>query len=254
MLPRITEPVADDPQLEAEIYREMDHSGVNGQFVIDLVNAGPVGPSVIDLGCGPALIPILLCDWADGTITDERFDACPKWQPADEPGGAENFAGAKRFRVMAVDSAVEMLEIAKFELEMAGRVEQIDLQQIDLNETDALHAEIADTVICNTVLHHLDHPANAIELSLRALKSGGRLFIRDLVRPDDESEIESLVQKHVGEDRGDGTLSPAQLLRQSLHASLTLEEIRELLTRNGVDPDAATITSDRHWTIDWTKP
>lgn len=234
MLPRTPEPVAEDLELEAEIYREMDHSTVNGQFVRDLLDAGPVGPGVIDLGCGPAFIPILLCEATEG------------------------------LRVMAVDSAVEMLEIAKFELEMAGRVEQIELQQIDLNEPDALHSEIADTVICNTVLHHLDNPVTAVHLALRALKPGGRLFIRDLFRPETEAEIEALVRQHVGPDSAsghsssldsaEGTLSPAQLLRQSLHAALTLDEIRELIASVGLSRDAVKMTSDRHWTIDWTKP
>ncbi len=60
----------------------MDHSEVNRKFVDDLL-AGPVGPRVIDLGCGPAAIPIELC---------------------------QRVASVE---MIAVDAEVEMLEIAK---------------------------------------------------------------------------------------------------------------------------------------------
>lgn len=237
MIPRTCEPIADDPLAEAEIYRDMDHTVVNRQFVDDLIAGGPVGPWVVDLGCGPAQIPILLCE----AIQEDGLES--HYRPARE-----------RLRVMATDVAVEMLEIAKFEIEMAGRVEQIELQQIDLNEPNALHNEIADTLLCNTVLHHLDDPSNAIGLAIDAAKPGGRLFIRDLYRPASETEIESLVEQYGGPESDSGELSPAQLLRQSLHAAFTLDEIRTIITPLGIDAEAVQITSDRHWTLDWTKP
>ncbi|TWT92542.1 class I SAM-dependent methyltransferase [Neorhodopirellula pilleata] len=231
MIPRTCEPIADDPLVEAEIYRDMDHTIVNRQFVDDLILGGPVGPWVVDLGCGPAHIPILLCEAIQGDGGETHY------RPAQE-----------RLRVMATDVAVEMLEIAKFEIEMAGRVEQIELQQIDLNQPNALQADIADTLMCNTVLHHLDDPTNAIGLAIRAAKPGGRLFVRDLFRPASSAEVEALVEQHGGES------SSAQLLRQSLHAAFTLDEIRTIIAPLGIEAEAVQITSDRHWTIDWTKP
>lgn len=237
MIPRTCEPITDDPLAEAEIYRDIDHTVVNRQFVDDLIAGGPVGPWVVDLGCGPAQIPILLCE----AIQEDGLES--HYRPADE-----------RLRVMATDVAVEMLEIAKFEIEMAGRVEQVELQQIDLNEPNALHNEIADTLLCNTVLHHLDDPSNAISLAIDAAKPGGRLFIRDLCRPASETEVESLVEQYGSPESDSGELSPAQLLRQSLHAAFTLDEIRKIITPLGIDAEAVQITSDRHWTLDWTKP
>lgn len=261
MIPRTCEPIADDPTVEAEIYRDMDHTAVNQQFVQDLIAGGPVGPWVVDLGCGPAQIPILLCKAIQGDEGENDY------RPAHE-----------RLRVMATDVAVEMLEIAKFEIEMAGRVEQIELQQVDLNQPTALQGEIADTLLCNTVLHHLEDPTNAIQLAIRAVKPGGRLFIRDLFRPASETEIEILVKQHGGPEQHGGPgvdggteadgaseadsaseaeigeLSPAQLLRQSLHAAFTAEEMRTIVAPLGIEAEAVQITSDRHWTIDWTKP
>ena len=57
-LPRTLEPESMDTAQEAEEYESMDHSAVNDIFVDDLIAGGSVGPQVIDLGCGPAAIPI----------------------------------------------------------------------------------------------------------------------------------------------------------------------------------------------------
>ena len=111
MLQRVLEPeVMDSPQ-EAADYDAMDHREVNARFVDDLlaVVAGaplPKGalPSrtpassepdepdrpwdVLDLGTGTAQIPIVLC---------QRWECC---------------------RVLAVDAAVAMLDLARYNLEI----------------------------------------------------------------------------------------------------------------------------------------
>ncbi len=238
MLSRICEPIADDPKVEADVYREMDHRDVNRRFVTDLFSGGPVGPRVVDLGCGPALIPVLICEHADEIEGDDEIE----------------------IQVMGVDNCVEMLEIARFEIEFAGRLRQIQLQQIDLSNHEALLPEIADTVVCNTVLHHLDDPSTALQLAFRTLRPTGRLFIRDLVRPENEAQVERLVTLHGGEssdhDARDNEcgVSPSQLLRQSLHASLTLNEIRDCVSAFGIDAECVNMTSDRHWTLDCMRP
>lgn len=229
MLSRVCEPPAEDPKLEAALYRDMDHSDVNRCFVADLLSGGPVGPRVIDLGCGPALIPILLCEHVSQLDLD----------------------GVCHVEVMGVDNCVAMLELARMEIELAGRLKEIHLQQIELNDAEALQENLADTVISNTVLHHLDDPSSALKLAVRALRPSGRLFIRDLVRPQTEADVERLVALHGGTACGDPTdTSPSQLLRQSFHASLTLGEIRELVSSVGIGPECVNMTSDRHWTLD----
>ena len=40
-----------------------------------------------------------------------------------------------------------------------------------------------------------------------------------------------------------------QLFHQSLHAALTLEEIRQLVVARGGRPECVSASSDRHWTI-----
>ncbi|MEM1068197.1 MAG: class I SAM-dependent methyltransferase [Planctomycetota bacterium] len=218
-LPRTPEPTIMSAAEEAAEYLGMDHSGVNALFVDELL-VGPVGPRVIDLGCGPGLIPIELCG-RDPSI-----------------------------ELMAVDGAVEMLELAKVEVDMAGLLDRITLHHVDANGMDDFEDGIADTVISNSLIHHLDEPALGLATAARLVKPGGRLFIRDLYRPDSEETVEKLVQQYAGQEQD----MAKQLFRQSLHASLTLAEVRELAGGLGIGSEQIQMSSDRHWTIDWTKP
>jgi ubiquinone/menaquinone biosynthesis C-methylase UbiE len=197
----------------------MNHARVNQQFVDDLVDTGPVGPNVIDLGCGPADIPIRL------------LDRLPN------------------LRLIGIDNTPEMLAIAKSDVDTAGLNDRITLQQSDASNRTNFDAIIADTVISNSFLHHLDDPKSGINVAVDLLKPGGRLFVRDLLRPSSIAQIESLVAQH-----GQGEPEPSrQLLRQSLHAALTLEESIDMVKDLGIPSDRIRVTSDRHWTMDWTK-
>ena len=195
----------------------MDHSEVNRKFVDDLL-AGPVGPRVIDLGCGPAAIPIELC---------QRV-------PTVE--------------MIAVDAEVEMLEIAKREIDAAGFLDRIALHHANACEMPLYEEEMADTVISNSLLHHLDEPGRGLATAVRLIKKGGRLFVRDLARPATQTDVEALVALYCGDE----TESAQQLFRQSLHAALTLAEIRSVAGGLGIRADDVQMTSDRHWTIDWS--
>lgn len=217
-LPRVPEPTFLTPADEASEYLGMDHSEVNRRFVDELLT-GPVGPRVIDLGCGPALIPIELC-------------------------GRD-----RSYEVMAVDGTVEMLELAKVEIDMAGLLDRISLHHADATSMDDFEDAMADTVISNSLIHHLDEPANGLATAVRLVKPGGRLFVRDLYRPDSADTVEQLVQQYAGEENDHAQ----QLFRQSLHASLTLSEIRHLAGGLGISEQHVQMSSDRHWTIDWTK-
>jgi ubiquinone/menaquinone biosynthesis C-methylase UbiE len=197
----------------------MDHSEVNRKFIDDLAASGRVGPQVIDLGCGPAGIPIELC---------HRFDDV---------------------EVMAIDGEIEMLEIAKREIDIAGLLDQITLQHADACQMDEFADAMADTVISNSLLHHLDEPRLGLQSAIRLLRDGGRLFIRDLFRPDSEERVEALVSEYSGHE----TENAQQLFRQSLLAGLTLDEIREIAGGLGIPAEHVQMTSDRHWTIDWCR-
>ena len=154
-LPRTLEPEPENPRQEAATYELMDHGDVNRQFVDDLISAGDVGPRVIDLGCGPGLIPIELC---------QRNDA---------------------FEVMGIDSSIDMLEIAKMQIDFAGMLDRISLEHADVTDLGEFGDQIAPTVISNSLIHHLADPASGIRAAIRLVTEEGRIFIRDLARPAD---------------------------------------------------------------------
>ena len=79
---------------------------------------------------------------------------------------------------------------------------------------------------------------------VRVVKSQGRIFVRDLARPQDNAEIERLVEMYTGS----ATDTAKQLFRQSLQAALSLDEIQNLVESLGFDKSEVTMTSDRHWT------
>ncbi len=208
-----------DTAQEASEYESMDHSAVNEIFVTDLIGGGDVGPQVIDLGCGPAAISILLA---------QRLP---------------------EIQVMGIDSAVEMLEVAKREIDFGGVIDRVFLQHADAKTLEDFDDEMTDTVISNSLVHHLEKPELALASAQRLLRRGGRLFFRDLARPDSEAIVESLVQQYAGDE----TEFAQQLFRQSLHAALTIDEIRQLAGGLGISPEQVQMTSDRHWTIDWQR-
>ena len=216
---RIPEPDTLSPSDEATEYHAMDHSAVNRQFVDELLK-GPTGPLVVDLGCGPAGIPIELCQRSND------------------------------YEVIATDGEVEMLEIAKQEIDIAGCLGRISLNHVAVEAMELFENGMADTVISNSLLHHLEEPRIGLETAVRLTREGGRLFIRDLARPETAEEIESMVRAYSGEESENGQ----QLFRQSLHAALTLNEIRAIARGLGIPEDHVQMSSDRHWTIDWCRP
>lgn len=218
-LSRTPEPPMPDASVEAFEYQQMDHSEVNRKFIDELLAGGETGFEVIDLGCGPAQIAIELC----------RRDAS--------------------YRVMGIDAEIEMLELAKMEIDMAGMLDQITLAHADATSMDEFEDEMADLVMSNSLIHHLDDPIDGLKSCVRLVRPGGRLFVRDLARPDSEAEVESLVEAYT---EGESEFA-TQLFRQSLHASLTADEIRSLIGGLGIAGDHVQMSSDRHWTLDWRK-
>lgn len=213
MLPRTLEPEVMDTQEDAMEYDAMDHSHVNRVFVEDLLQCEPLGRDVLDVGTGTALIPVELC------------------------------ARNEDVRVMAYDASVEMLEVARFHLESKGLMQRIQLQFGDA-KTMIFQDAYFDTVMSNSIVHHIPEPEIVIAEMVRVLRPGGLLFVRDLYRPDTEAEVEHLVDTYA---RGETDYS-RQLLRQSFRAALRLDEIQAMVGRLGFPASTVTMTSDRHWT------
>ena len=76
------------------------------------------------------------------------------------------------------------------------------------------------------------------------LANGGLVFVRDLMRPDNDEEVRALVQTYTGQEKE----SSQKMFDESLRAALSLEEIRGLVAKYGFEPETVQAASDRHWT------
>ena len=221
MLNRILEPEVMDTAEEAVDYDRMDHSHVNRLFVDHFLLAltGIDGLSnqpccIFDAGTGTAQIPI--------ELMQRRFNGT----------------------IVASDLAQAMLVVARQNVQAAGFQDSIELVLRDckqLPEPDATY----HAVMSNSIVHHIPEPRVVLRELWRVLKPGGVLFIRDLMRPDDISSLEHLVKTYAGAAND----HQQKMFRESLHAALTVSEVREILAELGISTDSVKATSDRHWTI-----
>jgi ubiquinone/menaquinone biosynthesis C-methylase UbiE len=213
MLPRVLEPEVMDSAAEARDYDAMDHATVNRVFVADfLAGARPAGP-ILDVGAGTAQIPIELC----------------RQLPAA--------------RVTAIDLAEHMLEVGRGNVRTAGLDAHIHLQRCDAKQMPFADGSFA-AVISNSIVHHIPEPLAVLREMGRVLTRGGILFVRDLLRPDDDAAVRHLVTTYAG----DANAHQRQMFDDSLRAALTLEEVRALVGQLGFALETVRQTSDRHWT------
>lgn len=215
MIPRILEPEVMDTPEEAHDYDAMDPSAVNRVFAADFLYAFPDFENpVLDVGTGTAQIPIELC----------------RQSPV--------------MRMVAIDLADEMLAIARRNVDRAGLSDRIAIEKV--NGRDLGYANGAfGSVLSNSIIHHIPNPIDCFREMVRVCRPGGALFIRDLLRPDSRAELDQLVNLHAA------GANPHQraLFANSLHAALTVDEVRALAGELGFAPDAVRQTTDRHWTF-----
>ncbi|MCL6505221.1 MAG: class I SAM-dependent methyltransferase [Pirellulales bacterium] len=224
MLPRTLEPEVMDTPEEARDYDAMDHAAVNTAFASDLLAAAtqagllPADDShtwleLLDLGTATAQIPIELC----------------RRHP--------------RVRVVAVDLAAHMLYLARSNVELAGLRDRIRLELADAKALSyGPHAFAA--VMSNSIVHHIAEPKVVLAEAVRVVRPGGLVFMRDLLRPSSEEEVQRLVETYAA-----GANAHQQMMfANSLRAALSLEEVREMVRSLGFAASSVNQTSDRHWT------
>lgn len=228
MLTRQLEPEVMDTAEDARDYDAMDHRSVNAVFVGDFLSLWSSvekpfrsGPplQILDVGTGTALIPIELC---------RRKPDC---------------------RVIAIDLASEMLNLAEVNITRAGLNDSIRTRLVDAKSSPFRDGEF-DAVMSNSIVHHIPQPRAVFADMVRVLRPGGLLFVRDLLRPDSSDEVERLVATYAGQENAHSQ----QLFRQSLHAALSLSEVQRIILELGITGDSVWPNSDRHWTLAWRKP
>jgi ubiquinone/menaquinone biosynthesis C-methylase UbiE len=222
MLARVLEPEVMDTPEEARDYDAMDHTTVNRVFVADFLAAwggDAHDPVVLDVGTGTAQIPLELC----------------RRHPT--------------VQVLAIDLAEHMLRLGKENVARAGLEDRIRLERRDAKRLP--HPEgTFGAVISNSIVHHIPEPAAVFAEMVRVAKPGALLFVRDLLRPPDEASLRHLVQLYAGA----ANAHQQQMFGDSLHAALTLDEVRGLVGAHRFSPDTVKQTTDRHWTWLARKP
>jgi len=220
-LPRVLEPEVMSCAEEAGEYDEIDFSATDQLFAeraaqLARATASPIH-WIADLGSGNAKIPLAMCPLLP-----------------------------RATRVCAIEMSEEMLAVAGRNRARAG----VSPSQVHLVNGDAKRVPFADRsvgmVTSNSLVHHIPDPRAVFREIARIARRGAPILIRDLVRPDNQQTLQRLIQTHAAQ------WSPLQrkLFADSLHAALTLDEVRQSLDHCGLADVAVTQITDRHWSAE----
>ncbi len=213
---RIPEPELMNDATQAKAYAEADFSEANTLFQNLFRDYFPSHRPrrILDLGCGP------------GDIT---------------------LAFARRFpdsQVVGIDGAEAMLAIARHRLATQPLLRQrVQFRRHRL--PDPALAPGYDTLICNSLLHHLADPRVLWQEIQRLGTPGAAVLVMDLFRPVSKRQALALVERHAAE-------APAVLRRDffnSLCAAYREDEIRRQLEETGLGHFRVARVSDRHLAV-----
>lgn len=204
-----------DDEEQAAAYAKADFSKENQTFVNLFLECYPdfTEGHVLDLGCGPADIPI-------------RFaKALPKC------------------RVTAVDASPPMIRLAEAAVRTAGLADRITLK---CERMQALSlAEPADAAISNSLLHHIPNPLQFWHGIRKQVKSGSCVLVMDLLRPESPEAAQAIVDRYAASE-------PAILRRDfynSLLAAFTEDEVAAQLAELNLSRLLVDAVDDRHWVV-----
>lgn len=169
--------------------------------------------ALLDLGCGPADIPIRFA---------RALPACA---------------------VTGVDASPVMIRLAGEAVRAAGLAGRIALRCERVQ--DLVLAEPADAVISNSLLHHLPSPLHFWTVLRKLVKPGGCILVMDLLRPDSREAAQAVVDRYAADE-------PAILRRDfynSLLAAFTEDEIAAQLAALNLTRLLIDVPDDRHWVV-----
>ena len=212
---RIVEQEVMDTAEAAEAYDAMAHGEVDNAFVERVLALGAKDGHFLDVGTGPAQIPILLAQ------------RCPD------------------IRITAIDLSEEMLNIAKRHVAAAELAARITLEHVDAKALP-YPDNTFDGLISNSIVHHIHDSLRALQEMSRVVKPEGLVLIRDLVRPKTPEEAQAFVDKYAAED----TPYQQKLYYDSFLAAFTIAEVNEMLQEMDLPRAVVVQSTDRHWSVE----
>jgi ubiquinone/menaquinone biosynthesis C-methylase UbiE len=216
-LPRVLEPEIMSSAEEAGEYDAMDFSATDQLFAERAAELAHGEHWIFDVGSGNAKIPLAIGALAAATT---RICAIEM--------SAEMLAAGVRNRLRAGTNARRLLFL------------RADAKRLPLPDA------CADLVTSNSLVHHIPDPRAVFREIARIFRPGGSILIRDLVRPESKEELARLVGAHAA---GSSELQ-RRLFSDSLHAALTLSEVRDMLGECGLAGVSVTKITDRHWSAE----
>jgi len=210
---RIPEPELMGDFEQAKAYAEADFSEPHQAFIDCFQHSftGYKPTRVLDLGCGPA------------DITQRFASAFPDC------------------RIVGIDGSKAMLEFGNQAIAQSGLQGRVRLIEARLPGA-ALPDGNFDTIISNSLLHHLAQPAALWDTVKSSGSSGAVVCVMDLMRPASAAIVDALVERYAGGE-------PAILqrdFRHSLMAAYLPQEVRVQLRCAGLDCLRVEVVSDRH--------
>jgi ubiquinone/menaquinone biosynthesis C-methylase UbiE len=198
-------------------YANADFEAPHQRFV-DLIGERlprlPQTGVALDVGCGP------------GDITCRFARAFPDYS------------------IDGLDGSLPMLELARQAASHYGVGNRTSFHLCYLPD-GAAPRERYDLVFSNSLLHHLADPAVLWHSLRRWSRGGGAVFVIDLLRPQSMAEAARLVDEYSRDE--------PEVLRRDFYNSLLAayrpEEVREQLSRAGLDHLVLEVISDRHWLV-----
>jgi trans-aconitate methyltransferase len=200
---------------QALAYAEADFSASNNLF-IDLfqqLHPDDFSGKALDLGCGPADIPIRFA---------HRYPlAC----------------------IHALDGAQTMLDLAQQAIDGENLSARISLhcQYLPASGLD----RDFDALLSNSLLHHLHNPGDLWQTIRNCASSSAAVLVMDLLRPESAQQVEELLATYASDAPG--------VLRQdfeaSLYAAYTLDEVDAQLASSSLQGLEVRQVSDRHLAV-----
>ncbi|MGH7231938.1 MAG: class I SAM-dependent methyltransferase [Nitrospiraceae bacterium] len=215
MMERILEPeIMDDPE-QAAVYARANFEEENQGFVARFTDYYPefMEGHVLDVGCGPADIPIRLA---------RALPGC---------------------RITGVDASPPMIRLGEEAVMAAGLGDRITLRCERFQSFS--NRDRADAVISNSLLHHLANPLKFWHLLKQLAKPGASVLVMDLLRPDSIELAQGIVERYAARE-------PPILRRDfynSLLAAFTEDEVAAQLAELNLSRLLIDVVDDRHWIV-----